>query len=339
MKQWQRARLAPPIPAALKVEPHDFVVDEAMAFEPAGSGEHALLRLEKINRTTAEVAEHLARIHRIAPLDVGYAGMKDKRAVTRQWFSLRGVESVSSTAIESAGLRVLDTNRHTRKLRRGEIAANRFQITLRDVASNERPTVKRLTDALDELKEQGAPNYFGGQRFGRDNLSVARRWLARRRRSRTSKFKQGLYLSVLRSYLFNEVLDGRVRSSNWRDPIAGDVLVNGLPSGPLWGRGRSSVSALAATIEEHALGPHGEIREGLEHAGLKQDRRALVLNAADFDWSVSADSLRLTFSLPAGGYATSFLAEVFDLQEPALAFGDPEQTSPAESAAPTEIDA
>ena len=312
MKQWQRARLDPPIPATLKTEPADFVVDERLSFDPAGSGEHCLLRIEKTNRTTREVAQNLARTYGIETMDVGYAGMKDKRAVTCQWFSLRGVEHADEEAVDGPGIRLLEATRHTHKLRRGEISANRFRITLRDVDDAD----GLLADALAVLGAAGAPNYFGTQRFGHDNLEVATEWLGRRRRSRLSKFKQGLYLSVLRSFLFNEVLGERVCRSNWSVPVAGDVLADGVPTGPLWGRGRSPASAEAAEIEQAALAPHGGILEGLEHAGLQQARRSMVLTAKNFEWSFDEGLLNLAFSLPAGGYATSFLAEVFDLREP-----------------------
>jgi tRNA pseudouridine13 synthase len=314
MSCWRRARLEPPVRATLKAEPGDFTVDERIAFEPAGVGEHCLVRLEKCGRTTPEVAALLARTHGIAELDVGYAGLKDKWAVARQWFSLRGVAGLAPSITEVPGLRVLEETRHTHKLRRGETAANRFRIVLRDVSDSD------PGQALDCLGREGAPNYFGAQRFGRDNVRKAEDWLAHRRsrsRRHTSRFTRGLYLSVLRSYLFNKVLDERVARSSWDTAIAGDVLEGGHPSGPLWGRGRSPARAEAAEVEHAALKGCEAVCEGLEHAGLQQDRRTLVLRAQDLGWTMAGQALTLEFSLPAGGYATSFLSEVFDLQEPA----------------------
>jgi tRNA pseudouridine13 synthase len=295
MSCWRRARLEPPVRATLKAEPGDFTVDERIAFEPAGVGEHCLVRLEKCGRTTPEVAALLARTHGIAELDVGYAGLKDKWAVARQWFSLRGVAGLAPSITEVP-------------------AANRFRIVLRDVSDGD------PDQALDCLGREGAPNYFGAQRFGRDNVRKAEDWLAHRRsrsRRHTSRFTRGLYLSVLRSYLFNKVLDERVARSSWDTAIAGDVLEGGHPSGPLWGRGRSPARAEAAEVEHAALKGCEAVCEGLEHAGLQQDRRTLVLRAQDLGWTMAGQALTLEFSLPAGGYATSFLSEVFDLQEPA----------------------
>ena len=126
--------------------------------------------------------------------------------------------------------------RHTSKLRRGQIASNQFMIVLRDLGAGE------FEEGLEVLSLQGAPNYFGAQRFGWDNVEKATAWLAVRRRRRTSKFKQGLYLSVLRSFLFNEVLAARIAAGNWDRAIEGDQLCAGKPAGPLWGRGRDCQS-------------------------------------------------------------------------------------------------
>lgn len=155
-------------------------------------------------------------------------------------------------------------------------------------------------------------------------------WLGERRRRRVGHFRAGLFLSVLRSYLFNEVLARRVQDGTWNVLVPGDVAVAGptdelsgtrpvrdpaaigtLPTGPLWGRGRSPVSGRAAELEREALAPHAALRDGLEHVGLAQARRSLVLRADDLDWQRAGDGVELTFTLPPGGYATSLLAEVF----------------------------
>ena len=305
MDNWPRNRLEPPIAATLKERPEDFIVQETLAFLPSGEGEHCYVQLEKSGLSTPELAGQLADLHGLAGQDVGYAGMKDKHAITSQWFSLRGVATLSGAARELAGVRVLQESRHAQKLRRGQICANRFEILLRELGPG------NLESALDRLATEGAPNYFGSQRFGWDNLQQATSWLARRRSSRISRFRRGLYLSVLRSYLFNEVLAARVERKSWCAPIDGDVLVGKLPTGPLWGRGRSPTGGAAAAIESSALEPHTQIMEGLEYAGVKQDRRRLQLIAEGFSWVLDGDNLTLGFSLPPGGYATSLLREIF----------------------------
>ncbi|MGE0625496.1 MAG: tRNA pseudouridine(13) synthase TruD [Pseudomonadales bacterium] len=310
--------------ASLKVEPGDFRVDESLPFEPTGEGEHLLVRLEKTGIGTPELARLLADAHGMDHQDVGYAGMKDKRAVTTQWFSLRGVTALDEAVATLDGIRVLEVTRHRQKLRRGQVGGNAFHVLLRDVpAPRGQGGDGDLTDALQTLAARGAPNYFGGQRFGWDNLDRATRWLSRRRRVRVSAFKQGLYLSVLRSYLFNEVLAARVNDGTWNTLVAGDVQDGRvLPTGPLWGRGRNAVTDAAAEVERLALAPHAALLDGLEHAGLTQARRPLVVIPQDFTWHRQDDRLELRFTLGAGEYATSLLGDVFELHEPGA--GDPD---------------
>jgi tRNA pseudouridine13 synthase len=311
--------------ALIKAQPADFHVTEIPLAAPAGSGEHLLLRLEKTGLGTPDVAQQLARAFEVPEVAIGYAGMKDKHAVTEQWFSVH-----TPCAVESLpplpGVRVLEAARHQRKLRRGELAGNRFRIRLRDVSHSD--WAERLT----EVGEVGVPNYFGPQRFGTDNLERARAWLPERRRQRIPPFRSGLYLSVLRSYLFNEVLAARVRAGNWQRLIDGDVPAAqsrshlqpedgaGAPSsqdptGPLWGRGRALVGGEALAIEAAALGVHRAVCEGLEHAGLTQERRSLVLRPIELAWQCQGDTVLVEFALPPGGYATVLLGEVFALHD------------------------
>jgi len=172
-------------------------------------------------------------------------------------------------------------------------------------------------ERLAQLGRDGAPNYFGPQRFGRDNLAAALAWLPERRRRRLSRFRRGLYLSVLRSYLFNEVLAARVAHGTWRQRLPGDVCDrDGRPMGPLWGRGRSTTGARAAAVEAEALAPHAALCEALEHAGLRQDRRPLQLVPEALCWHREEEDLLVDFRLPAGAYATVLLAELAELEEP-----------------------
>ncbi|MFU8817755.1 MAG: tRNA pseudouridine(13) synthase TruD, partial [Pseudomonadales bacterium] len=289
----------------------------------AGCGEHLLLRLEKTGLSSPQVAAALAEAFGVAEVAVGYAGMKDKHAVTEQWFSVHTPENQMPPL---AGVRLLEATRQQRKLRRGELAGNRFRITLRGVSGS--AWIERLTS----IGKLGVPNYFGPQRFGGDNLELARRWLPERRRRRIPAFRSGLYLSVLRSFLFNEVLAARVRADAWRRLMDGDVpmllpqmdasaegvaAAQQVPTGPLWGRGRPLVSGDALALEQAALEPHRALCEGLEHAGLVQQRRSLVLRPAALTWQRHDDSVTVAFVLPPGGYATVLLAEAFDLRDAA----------------------
>lgn len=309
---WPRARdtAGPAGAAVIKALPEYFQVTELPLVEPEGAGEHLLLRLEKTNLTTPELARWLAGEFAVPEVAVGYAGMKDARAVTDQWFSVHTAESAERLG-ERPGVRLLAADRQRRKLRRGELAGNRFRIRLAQVRGT------HWAAALSSLRDDGAPNYFGSQRFARNNLAQARDWLADRRRRRIGRFRSGLYLSVLRSYLFNEVLAARVRDGSWQTMIDGDVPAGpeAGPSGPLWGRGRSAASGRALAIEQAALADLRTLCDGLEHAGLTQDRRALRLRAPDLEWRRDGDELELTFTLPPGGYATVLLGDVFALSE------------------------
>jgi tRNA pseudouridine13 synthase len=244
--------------------------------------------------------------------------MKDVRAVARQWFSVPTRCDAPPPA--TARVRVLETRRATRKLRRGELEGNRFRIRLRGVASLDRPP------------PEAVPNYFGPQRFGRDNLASALGWLdarrwepgcaeaARTRRVRAARredpFRKGLYLSVLRAFLFNEVLARRVRAGNFDRVLEGDVAQDGLPMGPLWGRGRSATRGCASAFEAEALAEHARLCAGLEYAGPVQGRRLFVLKPRALSWCSSADGsdpfVALDFVLPAGSYATVLLAELVE---------------------------
>lgn len=307
--RWPRSTADSPVPAVLKAEPEDFRVRELLPFVPSGEGEHLFLQLEKTGLGTPELARMLADAHGIDHVDVGYAGMKDKQAVTSQWFSLRGVQSLDETVAELCNVQILQQTRHQQKLRRGQLDGNAFRILLRET------DMEGANSALEALAAGGAPNYFGAQRFGRDNLEKAAAWLRQRRRRRVSRFKQGLYLSVLRSYLFNEVLAARVGAGSWNGLLPGDSADrHGRPTGPLWGRGRSAAGDAAADIEQAVLKPHAELLEGLEHAGLTQARRSLLAKPEGLEWRAVADGLQLEFVLGPGQYATSLLADRFLLR-------------------------
>ncbi len=299
--------------ARFKAQPEDFKVDEDLAFVPAGAGEHLYLRLEKRLMETRRLALDLAEAYAVAPIDVGYAGMKDKRAVARQWFSV--CTPLGADVACAAGYRVLESSRHERKLRRGQLAGNTFAVCLRGVSGD------GWQERLQLVAATGVPNYFGPQRFGRDNLARALVWLPLRRRRSISRFKQGLYLSVLRSYLFNQVLARRVEEDSWRDLLPGDVPVSENPqsangavaTAPLWGRGRSATTDVAGKAEHAALAPHAEVCDALEYAGVRQQRRALVLRPGRLSWTTSGQDVSLRFELLPGCYATTLLAEVFAL--------------------------
>jgi tRNA pseudouridine13 synthase len=324
----------PAVTARLRLLPEDFCVTEIPLVEPEGEGEHVWLWLRKRNENTPWVAEQLARFAGVHPRQVSYAGLKDRRAVTEQWFSVQmpGRDAPDWEAMNSDTLTVLRHARHSRKLRRGALRGNRFRIMLREIEGDHAQLEQRLT----RIDGQGVPNYFAEQRFGRDgsNLLDAQRLFARPA-PRFSRNRRSLALSAARSLLFNQVLSRRVNTATWNAPINGDAMqLDGShsffiaevidtellgrvhsgdvhPTGPLHGRGETPVQGECRALEQAVLAGYRDWCAGLESAGLKQERRALRLMTQGLSWQWhGTGDLQLEFSLPAGTYATSVLREL-----------------------------
>ena len=331
--------------ARIRTTPEDFFVEELDAFAADGAGEHLLLTIEKRGMNTAFVAQRIAAWAGVPESAVGYAGMKDRHAVTRQRFSVQlpGREAPDIATLASdlpgsspgQGLHVLAADRHARKLQRGALRGNRFVLVLRDVVGD----VEAIERRLSELAAHGFPNYFGEQRFGHGggNLEAAQRMFAGQRVKRE---KRSLLLSAARSGLFNVVLAARVADGSWNRGLPGELwMLEGSrslfgpepdpaalaervaahdvhPSGPLWGRGELRTVDDCRALEEAALAPYASIRAGLEAAGLKQERRALRTIAAGLQWEwLQSNVLRLAFELPPGSYATSLLRSLGDVED------------------------
>ncbi len=321
LPHWPSAYPASGASATLKLLNEDFTVTELPLQLPSGAGEHIWLDVEKNGANTAFVAQQLAEAAGVQEWDVGYAGLKDRYAITRQWFSIyfpKG-ETPDLTQLQHPEFKVLSQSRHVKKLRPGDLQGNRFRIVLRDVAGE-----RDLIEAnLKAVASQGVPNYFGAQRFGHDggNVEQGRAMLAREIRVRNPK-KKGIYLSAVRSFVFNEVLALRIQQGLWGKTLPGDVMdETGQPTGPLWGRGRVVTTDEAQALENGVAERNAILCDGMEHAGLDQARRALVARPADMSWEwqqadQQADQLVLTFSLPAGTYATAVLSEIMHTTEP-----------------------
>lgn len=333
-----RAHGAAVLTARFREQLDDFVVEEIDGFAASGAGEHLLLTIEKRRLNTVEVARRLAKWAGVPEVGIGYAGLKDRHAVTRQRFTvhLPGRESPDVASLVDANLQVLGASRHSRKLPRGALAGNRFELVLRDV-QGQRDAIEQRLHAI---AGQGVPNYFGEQRFGRagDNVAQALAMFAGRRVRREER---SLLLSAARSELFNRVLAERVREDSWARGIEGEVwMLDGRrsvfgpepstpdlaarveafdihPTGPLWGRGDLRSESACRALELRVLDAPDVVplRAGLEKAGLEQERRMLRLRPGDLRWDwADAATLRLAFSLPPGAYATTVLGELGDLE-------------------------
>lgn len=318
----------------LRTEMQDFKVEELLGFSLSDRGEHAWLYIEKCGKNTLDIAEQLARFAGVKLADIGYAGLKDKHAITSQWFSigLAGKADPDWRELNSDTLSILEVGRHQRKLRRGVHAANRFQIRLRSVTGDREQLQKRLGN----ISRNGVPNYFGEQRFGREggNTAQALAWFCGKIRAPRSRHKRGLYLSAARAYLFNQFLASRVAAGNWSKPLPGDVcmldgsrsffvaeeineeILHRLSGGdihlgcPMWGRGQREAGAEVQALENKRLVENRELAQGLENQGLKLEYRSSRLLPNDFYWQFCEDEcIDLKFTLSRGGFATSVLRE------------------------------
>jgi tRNA pseudouridine13 synthase len=280
------------------------------------------------------LAGMLAKYAGVAKRDIGYAGLKDKHAVTTQWFSvnLAGRKEPDWMQFSDAGYHVIDAVYNRKKIQRGALKANRFDITLRHV-NGERSVYE---ERLGLISRSGVPNYFGEQRFGRDerNVGMGLRLLSGELRVR-DRYQRGIYYSAVRSCLFNMVLSERVTRSDWNNALSGDTyMLSGTkryflgsdvtadimqrvktmdihPTGPLCGDGKDEVSGEAAAVERQVIQPYSGWCAALASHGLKKARRALRLWVEDMTWQHAGnDTLSLQFVLPAGGYATSVLREL-----------------------------
>ena len=308
---WPRAHAgASNVTGILRSTTDDFDVTEALSFEPEGDGEHLYVLAEKRDVTTRAVQQMLARSCGVPLRDVSYAGMKDKRAVARQWFSVRRPQCEDIDLGDD--VRILRRDRHRRKLRRGELRENHFQIRIRAL-------VGEPDTALEQLRVLGAPNYFGEQRFGAtgENVAAALDWV-RADKPKISPFLRSIYLSSLRSFLFNEVLGQRVADGTWRHPLDGEAEPDGLPTGPLWGRGRLQSTGDARSLEQRLAHAHDEIAQALEFVGLRQERRPLATIPKNLSWRVGDGVLTVDFSLDRGTYATTVLREVGEFRNAAV---------------------
>lgn len=299
--------------AIFRAQPEDFQVDEDLGYVPSGSGEHVFLHICKRGENTAWVAGKIAELANVNVTDVGYCGRKDRHAVTAQWFSvyLPKAPEPDWSLLNTESIQLLSASRHQHKLRRGEHQQNNFVIRLRNVQVENRDL---LQQKIESIFAQGVPNYFGEQRFGLggNNLNEANAILVDGKRYR-DKQKRGLMLSAARSYLFNQVLAARILANNWTSLLVGEISPPS--SGPLWGRGRPLVSADLRELEQAALADWAAWCDGLEHAGLSQERRALQLLPRNSACSWINDDLILQFSLDAGEFATSVLREIAILQQ------------------------
>ena len=324
--------------------PEDFIVEEIDAFDAHGEGEHLLVTLQKCGLNTSFVASALAKWAGINEMGIGYAGMKDRHAVTTQRFSIHLPKKIAPDfdSLKIEDVKLLGWQWHHRKLPRGALAGNRFTLTLRDIDGDK----TEIESRLEKIRDYGLPNYFGEQRFGREraNVGMALKMFSG---DRVKREQRSIYLSAARSEIFNAALASRIKNKNWLSALDGEVwMVNGSHSifgpellndqvkndelksraekleihatGPMWGKGELRTQSKVFDIESAIAAVHPELCRGLESADMKQERRALRIQVLDLSWTwPEKDQLQCRFSLPPGAYATELLAELGELLDSA----------------------
>ena len=336
LPNWHHAHGSPLFQGLIKQSPKDFEVVECLDFELSGDGEHDFLWIEKEGANTAWVAKALAKYAGVPERDAGYAGLKDRQAVTRQWFSVRRPDGSGTDweSFELAGVSILESTRHLKKLKRGAHSGNRFRIAVRaaDAPSSD------IDERLKLIRDSGVPNYFGPQRFGRggNNLQLAGQVFAGKRMKRAQR---SIALSAARSFVFNEILSARVSDGSWNEALPGEAfnldgtgsffvgeeideeLIERLhsmdihPTGALWGRGESKCRDAAAKLEQAVADSWPELTNGLEKAGLTMSRRPLRLAVGDLSWEISGNTVWIEFHLRRGSYATSVIRELANVND------------------------
>lgn len=323
---------AAPLTGQFRGQPEDFIVNEHIDIALSGAGEHLWLQVRKTGANTDWVAGQIARCAQVPASEVGYAGLKDRHAVTTQWFSVQlpGMADPDFSELPPE-IEILYRQRHDKKLRRGALLSNQFILTLRH-CSGDFAAAQALCS---EISQRGLPNYYGEQRFGHNmgNLTKAQRWFEGTFTPK-QRNQRSLYLSAARSWIFNHVLSARIQQNTWDQRLEGDAfmfeggsawfaddaspelptrlaVLDLHPTGVLWGRGELPTQGLMRALESEQAAQFPIFCAGLEKQGLKQERRALRIKVADLTFiQLDAETVRLNFSLPSGAYATILLEQL-----------------------------
>ena len=336
----------PGVGGRIRVREEDFEVEEVPSYEPCGTGDHLYLWVEKRGVAPEFFARTVAQKLGTHPGNIGTAGLKDRHAVTRQWVSVPRECEPRVKNLDGDGIRVLKTGLHTNKLKPGHLRGNRFRILIRGADRGAAVDV-----ILDRVRAEGMPNFYGPQRFGRDGSTVelGLQCLAGKAPKRIRPFLFRFALSAVQSLLFNDYLSRRVRDGLYRTVLDGDVMAKWplggmfvakdvaaeqarfdaretVTAGPMFGKKTFPAEGVAAERERAVLndnrlspasfGGFGKLVMGTRRHNL------VYLDDLTSDWE--PDGLRLSFTLPAGSYATVLLAEVMktDLAESAGAPDD-----------------
>lgn len=321
---------APNQTALLKRQPADFIVREELGYPLSGDGEFVAVKIRKTDANTLWVGEQLAKFCGISARNMSYAGLKDRHAITEQWFSLQmpGKPTPDFSPCHIEGVEILEVTRHNRKIRTGSLQGNHFDILLCNAVATD-----ELNQRLNLVKQLGFPNYFTEQRFGRNghNLTEAMRW-AKGEIKVKDRNKRSLYLSAARSEVFNLVVSNRLQMGLATQVMPHDILQ--LAGSHSWFQAneKEDLNALQVRLENHdilltapligdasqpanelenqVVAQHQALQALMQQERLKPARRPLLMQAENFGWKFEPEGLRLQFFLPAGSYATALIREL-----------------------------
>lgn len=327
----------PGIGGRIKTEPQDFEVEEIPAYDLSGTGEHLYLWVEKTGLGADFFHRRIARQLGIPSGDVGVAGLKDRHAVTRQWVSVPANCEPLVPSLDGDGVRILNVTRHDNKLKLGHLRGNRFHILIRDADPSRTEELNRI---LSRVRDEGLPNYYGPQRFGRDGetVTMGMSLLKGESKRRPNPFLYKLALSAAQSLLFNHALGARLNEGLLRKVLPGDAMMKWpfggiftaeeittdqsrldrreiIPGGPIFGKKMFPAHSIALDRESHILEQHGLTREHFGAHGklLAGTRRYNFIYLEDLESTWIPEGLRLRFSMPSGCYATVLLREAMKL--------------------------
>ncbi|QIM64430.1 tRNA pseudouridine(13) synthase TruD [Frederiksenia canicola] len=320
----------------LKAEFADFIVKEELGYSLAGEGEFVAVKVRKTNANTLFVGEKLAEFAGVSAKNMSYAGLKDRHAITEQWFCLHlaGKAAPDFSQFQLDDVEILEITRHNRKIRVGSLDGNHFELLLRDVVESD-----ELTLRLDRLQAVGFPNYFTEQRFGRDgyNLTQAQRWAAGEIQVNDRK-KRSFYLSAARSEIFNLIVSDRIAagfvdqvlehdivqlagSNSWFVAQANELeeLNKRLDSGDILLTaaliGENSLEQTVSERERSIVAEQTLLLNLMKKARMNAARRAMLCKPENLRWQFEPEGLRLQFFLPAGSYATGLVRELMTIKE------------------------
>lgn len=328
----------PGIGGHLKVEPEDFIVEEIPAYEPGGEGQHLFLWIEKRDIPHDLLLRHISKSLDVSPNDIGFAGIKDRRAVTRQYVSVPLSASERVAAIDSAQIKVLRATPHGNKLRTGHLRGNRFIIVLRETSDNGLETSQAI---VQRLLQTGFPNYYGDQRFGHEGetLKLGLDLLAGEKRPQDipyskRKFLLRLALSSVQSDLFNQSLTRRLNDGLLDTVLEGDVLevtesggkfiAEDVPreqerlnhrevtvTGPMFGVKMLTPRGVPQERETRLLAESGLTLESFQKYSqlLSGARRSFIARPGELRATQATQGIQFEFTLPSGVYATMLLRE------------------------------